>query len=264
MYKAIYTFLLITALPAVLLMSCKKEGLTTYHMPDNIYFNYMAGVNPAEGDIGMLNDSLNFTFSYSKETVKDTLLPIPIMVTGAPANAPRTYRVTVAPGATATEGQHYDFPSFVIRAGRVVDTMFVRFKRTEDLRQREVSLTLQLQANETFYTAIPYRINRRDDTVNALIMKIRFSDILSGGTNWGSYSSYFGDFSEKKVKLMNEIVGLPLDFWAPGSAFDADKGTRAVYYATTMSRYLKQQAAAGNTIYEADGVTLMRMGADYQ
>lgn len=264
MLKAVYTFLLITVLPAVLLTACKKEGLITYNVPDNIYFNYMAGVKPAEAIIGILNDSLNFTFSYSNATVKDTLLPIPVMVTGAPANTDRSFRVTVASGATAVEGKHYHLPSFVIHAGRIVDTMLIPVERTEDLRQREVAFTLQLQPDETFKTGIPYRINRYGDTVNALIVKIKFSDILSGGSNWASYAGYFGNFSEKKVMLMNQVVGLPLDFWAPGTTFDSEKMARATYYATTMSRYLKQQAAAGNTIYEADGVTPMIMGADYQ
>jgi hypothetical protein len=31
-----------------------------------------------------------------------------------------------------------------------------------------------------------------------------------------------------------------------------------------MSRYLKEQVLAGNTIYEEDGVTQMKMAADFQ
>lgn len=262
MRNAFYIPLL--AAVTLLASACKKEGLITYNASNNIYFNYRAGVDSVRQQIGTIVDSLDFTFAYSANNVTDTLFPIPIAVTGAPAEQDRTYKVAVDPGATAIEGQHYAFTSLVVKAGRVIDTMFVSFKRATGLRQGKVAFTLHLQPNENFDTELRSRSFERD-TVNTLTLKITLTDMLVAGPEWDIYyARYFGAFSEKKMRLMNQVVGLPLDFWATEGGVTSTQIAEAIYYCTTMGRYLRQQAAAGNTIYEEDGVTPMLLGPDYQ
>jgi len=266
MRTAFYKFLLAAAVP-VLLFACKKEGLHTWDAGNNIYFNYKTGVDTSRGQLGFVVDSVYFTFAYSAESVTDTLFPIPVAVTGAPAGSNRTYKVVVDSGATAIEGKHYSWPPLVIRAGRVTDTLFMRFNRTADLRQGTVKMRLHLVPNENFGTDI-HRMPEHSytDTINIIQFRITLSDILTAGDDWDSYyADYFGTFSEKKVRLMNRVVALPLNFWAAGTGgLSGEKIAYAVYYATTMARYLTTQAAAGNTIYDEDGVTPMRMGPNYQ
>lgn len=264
MRKAIYIFLLAAAAPA-LWTACKKDGLITYNASNDIYFNYKSGVDPSKQQLGTLIDTVDYTFAYSPDNVRDTLFPIPIAITGAPANTDRIYKIVVDAGATAIEGKHYAWPPLVIKAGRVVDTLFMRFNRTADLRQGRVSMTLRLVPNENFSTDIQSRLGGYADTVNAILFKVSLSDMLVAGPDWNIYyASYFGTFSEKKMRLMNTVVGLPLNFWATSGGLNSAGIASAIYYATAMGRYLRQQAAAGNPIYEADGVTLMMMGANYQ
>jgi hypothetical protein len=123
-------------------------------------------------------------------------------------------------------------------------------------------MTLRLQPNEHFGTALQRRLNS-SDTIQMLSFKVSVTDELTEGPKWSSFSGYFGTFSKKKVLLMHEIVELPLDFWSVSSLAGPERAF-ATYYAAAMSRYLKDQAYAGNTIYDEDGVTPMKMGTDYQ
>lgn len=264
MRKAIHIQLLAAAGILLLAAACKKESLITYNASDNIYFDYRSGVDPSRNQLGVLADSLDYTFAYSQAGVKDTLFPIPIAITGAPVNASRTYKVIVDAGATAAEGTHYQFTPLIVRPGHVVDTMFIRFKRAADLRQGKVSFTLRMAPNESFATELRNRTSN-SDTVNALRLKITLSDMLLAGPDWDiSYYRYFGAFSEKKMRLINQVFGMPLNFWAGSGGMSSAQIAEAVYYATAMGRYLRQQAAAGQTVYEADGVTRMVMGTDFQ
>lgn len=255
--------LFIVSLP-VLLFACRKDKLMTYNAGDNIYFQYKVGVDSAANQQGFIDDTLDYTFAYSPDNVKDTLFPIPVAVTGEPVNSDRVYKVIVDPHATAVEGTHYEWPALVIHAGRVKDTLYMRFKRTADLRKGKVEMTLHLMPNENFATNLPFILAHSIDTIDVLHLHISLSDVLTAGPDWDIYfASYFGTFSEKKMRLMNEVVGLPLDFWATSSMNSAQVAA-ATYYATAMGRYLRQQALSGNVIYEADGITPMRMGDDYQ
>lgn len=249
---------------SVCLFACNKDKLPTYDAGDNIYFQYKVGVDTARNALGTLTDTLDYTFAYSPASVQDTLFPIPIAVTGVPVATDRTYKVVAAAGASAKEGQHYEWPSLVVHAGRVIDTLFLRFKRSADLRQGKVSVTIQLMPDDNFNTDLPFMLAHDIDTIPVTRLYISLSDILTAGSDWdGFYSSYFGDFSERKMRLMNEVVGLPLDFWMK-PAYTSEQLAAATYYATAMGRYLRQQASAGNIIYEEDGVTPMKMGTDYQ
>jgi len=87
------------------------------------------------------------------------------------------------------------------------------------------------------------------------------SDQLQAGPYWSSYSYYFGEFSEKKVRLINQIAGMPLDYWSVELYSSSQHQSNALYYAGLTFRYLSDQAYNGNTIFEADGVTPLRMGS---
>lgn len=255
--------LFIVSLP-VLLFACRKDKLMSYNAGDNIYFQYKIGVDAAAYQEGFIYDTLDYTFAYSPENVQDTLFPIPIAVTGKPATSDRAYKVVVDPDATAVEGTHYEWPALVIHAGRVKDTLYMRFKRTADLRKGKVAMTLHLMPNENFNTNLPFMMAHSIDTIDVVHLHITLSDVLTAGPDWDAFfAAYFGTFSEKKMRLMNVVVGLPLDFWAT-SSINSGQVAAATYYATAMGRYLQQQALNGNIIYEEDGVTPMRMGDDYQ
>ncbi|HEY0174759.1 MAG TPA: DUF4843 domain-containing protein [Pedobacter sp.] len=245
-----------------LFTACKKDNLLTYdkaNSADNIYFNYA----PVSG----LIDSAAVSFAYSAATVKDSVFKIPVAITGSPADHDRTYSITVVSGSTtAAPNTNYVLPStFIVRKGLVQDTLAVKLLRTTDLQTKALSLDLALQPGGDFQTGIQSKLNSLFVSINVLSFKISFSDLLGPGTYWTNiFQAYFGAFSIKKVKLMNQAVGLPLNYWTTGWLTDLSLAARCTTWAIAMSHYLADQAAAGHPVYEDDGLTLMVMAPNYQ
>jgi hypothetical protein len=150
----------------------------------------------------------------------------------------------------------------VLPAGSLIDSFPVKLLRTPDMQDTTLTLLLDLEPSKDFNTN--FKNFAGYDTINALSFKITVSDIMVPGPYWTSvFAVYFGDFSVKKVRLLNQVTGMPLNYPIVG-LYDLNLNAHSAYYAISMSRYLEDQAAAGNTVYEADGVTPMVMGASYQ
>jgi len=255
---------------AVLLLSqaCKKESLMTYNAKDNIYFNFTTGTDPIR-----YSDSTIITFAFGDPNLRDTTVLIPVVVTGSVADHDRTYAVTVDPGSTAVASTDYTLPSaFTVKAGKTTDTIAVKFNRTPALKDTFHILKLRLKATGDFQTQIKYRSGSyydvsyiaSTDTISTQTFKLIVSDRLEAGPYWDQYNFYFGDFSEKKVRLMNQLVGMPLDFWSIDLYSTQRQQANAIYYGGFTYRHLSDQAAAGNIITESDGITPMTMGGYFQ
>ena len=244
-------------LPLVILASCKKEKLLTYDTKDNVYFNYVQQVT-------VRLDTLNISFAYSPATVQDSTFLMPVQITGAPTDADREYSVVVDPSSTASAADHYVLPQkFIIRAGKLTDSFPIKLLRAKDLQDTTKTIILNIRPNANFNTDLQ-KIPVSGDTINTLTFKFYVSDILQAGPYWTSvFAPYFGSFSVKKVQLMNQIVGMPLNFPIVG-LYDLNLSADASFYAISMSRYLQDQVTAGLTVYESDGITPMTMGASYQ
>jgi len=241
----------------ILAAACKREPLLTYNTSDNLYFNYKAGFQYV--------DTLDVSFAYSDASVKETIVALPLAVTGTPATADRQFNLVADPASTAVAGTHYELPQLVIRAGKVQDTLFLKLKRAADLSTGTKKIMLQLQSNEFFHTDLQFRTVGGSviDTINMLKFSITVSDILSAGPYWETiYKPYFGNFSLKKVKFIHDLVGMPLDFWSIAQPNNKQRA-EAIYYASVTGRYLAEQASLGNTILDEDG-TPMLMGPAYQ
>ena len=251
MKRLLYITIILTA------ASCKREALITYNAKDNVYFDYNTGFNH-------FVDSMDFSFANKDASIQETVLLLPIGVTGVSAATDRSSKLVVDPASTAIAGTHYEVPETVIHAGKVKDTLHIRFKRAADLASGVKKLILRLEPNEFFQADLQYRVYNTiaRDTVNLLRFTISASDILEAGTYWNdSYAAFFGTFSVKKVKFIHELLGMPLDFWSVSP--DNQRRAAATYYASATSRYLGDQAAQGNIIYDEDG-TPMKMGPAYQ
>ncbi|WEK37536.1 MAG: DUF4843 domain-containing protein [Candidatus Pseudobacter hemicellulosilyticus] len=269
MNRTIYSLLL--GLSILLGTACKRESLMTYVSADNIYFDYIAGADPATDYLGRYTDSIELTFSFSDGSVQDSTIGIPVSVTGVAQSYDRTFRLIVDPSSTARPGVHYELPAaFVLPAGKIKDSVFIHFKRAADLKTAAQTLLLHLEDSDQLKAQLKFRgTNPREsnmyisDTVLMTSFRINLTDMLSAGPYWSmDYEYSFGTFSEKKVRLMNEIVGMPLDFWSRPATTNEQRAT-ITYYGGFTARYLSDQAFAGNTILEADGVTPMKMGSRF-
>jgi hypothetical protein len=210
-----------------MLAACKKDTLITYSTFDNIYFNYAPSNN--------LTDSVSITFAYSPLSVTDSTFKIPIKITGPASSTDRVYNVKIDTGTTATDEQ-----------------------------TKSVSLRLTLQTSDALHTDLKFMSPNVGASVNVNSFKVIMSDILVQGQYWSSYSPYFGTFSAKKIRLINQVTGMPLNYVTIVGLYDLSSGPRLGVWAVTMTNYLNQQKAAGHTVYEDDGVTPMAMAAAYQ
>jgi hypothetical protein len=228
-----------------------------YYGQDSVYFNHRTGE-------WSFSDSVDVSFAYSPVNVRDTLLAVPVAATGTFSDKDRPVSLVADPLSTARQGMDYDLPPTVFHAGKIADTFFIRLKRTADLTSAKKTLILRLQPNESFKTDLRYRIalTTDRDTLDLVRFTIDISDMLSAGPYWSVYTPYFGTFSLKKVRFMNQLVGMPLNFWLNGEP-TTNVLASAIYYAATTSRYLNEQAAQGNIIYDEDG-TPMQMGPGYR
>lgn len=266
MNRSLY-FLLAGGISLLLGVSCKKEPLLKYIASDNIYFDYIAGADSAFNDPGLYIDSLDVTFSFSAESVQDTLVGIPIAVTGSPKDYDRAFSLTVDPASTAIPTENYELPaSFRVPAGKLKDSIFIRFKRTPSLKTTPVLLALRLNENDQFMTQLKFKDKRPQDpttierdTIWLTTFTITVADMLAAGPYWTDYRAYFGTFSEKKVRLINQLTGMPLSLWSVPVTTAKQRGD-LTYYAGFTARYLRDQEFAGNPIFESDGVTPMKMG----
>ena len=249
----------IVALFLFLFFACKQQTLLTYNSVNSTNNIYFCDSNGSEQ-----LDTAFVSFAYSASSVHDSTIGITLRVTGVASPYNRTYGIAVDPASTAVAGTDFVLPdSFVFRAGLYQDTLFVKFLRATELQDTTHYLVLDLKATPDFSINIPFLYDALGDTVSATSFKIGVNDILTAGAYWGDiFQAYFGTFSVKKVELMNQIVGMPLNFWT--NLNNLDLGPQAIYYAITFAKYLNAQAAAGDTVYEADGVTPMMMAAAYQ
>ena len=247
----------IFALALCVFVSCKKESLLTYDIPDNIYFNYKT-------PNGLAADSTEATFATRSLLTTDSVLKIPIIATGTASDHDRTYKIIVIDSnTTAIAGKHFILPAtFTFRAGRIIDSLPVKLLRTVDLQNKAVKLKLALQPGGDFKTDIKFINTITSGTINSLTFKVNISDLF---TAWSSsFTAYYGTFSIKKVKLINQIAGMPLDYYTKGWLTDLQFASRVGSWTITMSHYLVDQKAAGHTVYEDDWVTEMKMAPAYQ
>lgn len=247
------------ALLFLLLNSCGKEGFMTYSIQDNIYFSG-SGISNIED-----KDSVGVSFAYSDPAVTEMIVKVPVSVSGAPAKTDRIFKVVADTGTDMTTGQ-YELPvNAVFRAGMVNDSLLVKFKRTPDMKTKTFTLALKLIPGGDFRTDIqwqPAYSNPAEIRSSLLRYKITISDIFTQGTRWSYYSTYFGTFSVKKIFLIHDLTGAPLNFYLAISP-ELTASAQLQVWAVSISRYLADQKAAGKTVYEEDG-TEMKMGATYQ
>lgn len=238
--------------------SCKKEKLMTYNTEDNIYFKYTV--------TGNFIDTANFSFGYAPLSVQDSVFRIPVFVTGAPSDHDRVYNVTaVADSTTAIAGTNYILPSpAIFRAGHVIDTLTVKFLRAANLQQGVRKLYLRLEPSDELKTGITSFATNVVGELNILNFRFNITDNIGPGSYWtGVFQPYFGTFSVKKVRLINSIAGMPLDYYTTGWLTDLNLSARATTWAIFMTRYLADEKAAGNTILDEDGTEMM-MGVAYR
>ncbi|MBO9583980.1 MAG: DUF4843 domain-containing protein [Flavobacterium sp.] len=244
----------ITFLSLLGLTSCDKEEIETYSDTDNIYFS--RAIFP-EYKNGPLIDSTGFSFGLDKATVTERIYPLAIRVQGKVSDIDRAVKLTVDPTSTAVLGTHFTFPeNIVMHAGKELDTVFIKVLRTPDMKNKDLTLVVNLEENEFFTTKMQSKVTNvlTGKTRNYIRFKLSFNDKLSTPIGW---QAVFGVFTAKKFFLMCDLMNLDPEMFNQVQGSPGLSIPETLYYASFMKRYLADQKANGNTIYEDDGKEML-------
>jgi hypothetical protein len=171
-------------LPIALLVmaGCTKQTLMTYDQTasgSSIYFSQrtLTGVPITEQDIA---------FGYVPANIIDSVITLPVRVTGSPSDSDRVFALQMADTSTMQEGVDYDFyEQPVIKAGTISSSVKIIIHRTDALRDstKNFHLNMQLVPNENFNIDIPY-VYASNDTLSILHYSITTSDWAGQSYLW--------------------------------------------------------------------------------
>lgn len=245
--KIIIAFVLVVGL-----FSCKKDVLMTYNSENSVYFEPSVRSTPL--------DTTAVSFAFAGGTAKDSTINIIVLVSGAPATVDRTYGLYIdKDSSTAKAGVHFEAPNATqsIKAGYVRDTIRLKLLRTQDMLDSNFTIVFKLKANENFNTAMSSKIISPTRTLNYIKYTVNVNDILVKPKRW--LDTYLGTFTRKKLFMICDMLDTTPAY------MDTSVGVGdIVFYGQFMQRYLNQMEKDGNTVYEDDGVTKMKMGPSVQ
>ncbi|UZD21139.1 DUF4843 domain-containing protein [Algoriphagus halophytocola] len=230
--------------------SCVEDELITFQKEDSIYFPLST-----EGTSNNPNtDSLFYSVGLVPKTFTDSTVSIPVKVLGTLMNEDRSFTVELAQGTTAKEGVDFEFINdHMIPAGEVSSTIDIRLIKTEEIANDTVVVKLKLLPNDHFNTEMTTYTDVYGKAVLSHVdLDIYLTGVIQEPRYW--FEPYLGKFSAKKFFLMVEVLEFdPLIYMGNVSL------SQSQYFGLAMKRYLDQQKALGNTIYDEDG-TEMEMG----
>lgn len=240
MKKLLYIFILIGAS-----VGCQSKYLT--YSDDNGVFFYEK------------KDTTNFSFTFVDGAESSQNVNVIVNLIGTKVNYDREFKIKVV---TKNCQPGVDFEpvseSQIIKAGAVAETIVVTLKRTDELKDGEKFLTLELLENENFSTN--YKVENNKETNSKDVDKCRhtvvFSELMTAvPVTWNEY--YFGMFSYKKFVTICEVMNISRTKFLDTSYMSFG---RKAYIAQKMKQYFIDEKDAGRTVYEDDNKTEMSMG----
>lgn len=201
-------------------------------------------------------DTTRFSFTYVD--VDRQVQEIKIKTIGQVYDYDRTVNLKIIP-VNAVEGVDFEplAEQYVVKAGENSLVVPIVMIRTGALQKEEKVIDMELLENEYFKTYYDYGSGDRVTWVktNRLKQTLIFSEFMNQRpATWDPY--VLGTFSQKKFNLICNEMGIAREKFLDSKFMSY----RTNYIASYMKKYLAEQKAAGNTIYEEDGVTEMTMG----
>ncbi|GAA4292345.1 DUF4843 domain-containing protein [Aestuariibaculum suncheonense] len=241
------------------MLGCNEDSLDTYTGKDSIYYTWsVEGVYL--GTSRTYPDSTGFTFAFKGPEITQEVYKLPVSVQGQVTDYDREISVVLDASSTAIKGVHFDLPeTIVFKANQEKDSIPITLYRTEEMKDNSYSIKLNLVEGKDFVVDMKEVVldEATGETLSFTKFELAVEDILRTPKNW--YYYFLGDFSAKKLFLINEVMGIPLDFYDQDPRdYDAMR-----FHGSFMQRYLNEKRAAGEAIYEDDG-TEMVMGPSVQ
>ena len=256
----------------VLTLGACEKSLMSYEGPESIYFSMQKNANPEE-NIYFPDGSINLMNQVGDEIE----YALNVMVTGAPKDYDRPYRVSiVADSTTAVAGTDYILPEGgVIKAGQISDSLYVKLLKNDKLQETSVRLSVQVLANEHFTLNFSEfgHDGREYNVFDPRVYDLTFTSMMTKPYWWESYSTSnqvengnLGYFTTKKISLLNELYSLTYADW-----LDTDEGgtgnmnlTRVKVIYKKFALYLIKQYKNRTPVLEADGRLMWVTGCPWQ
>lgn len=181
-------FLIVAVFLVIVSTGCEEQQLKTY---DGDYFVQFEKKTA---------DSTNFSFMFYPG--KDYIdYPIPLQLVGVASDKNMTYRIMVDEKSTSATSQHYSVSEQqTFRAGRYVDTLYVRLNNTDDLKQKKVRLELHIESTPDL------KIGKIEQSVAILWISNTVAKPLWWNSDIDTY--YLGTYSNKKYELFIQVTGV--------------------------------------------------------
>ena len=221
--KLKYIFTILAA--AAMFASCNQEDIITYD--NNTRY------------LSFATSEVEVSFSrYPGETTIQ--YPVVVNSTGY-SEKDMAYTISVVADSTTAQSTDYAMPStFTMPAKAVADTFYVSLNYTEKLDTETMRLGLKIEPNENFL----------EGATSSRMIDIYFNNALAKPSWWTSSvtSYYLGTYSDLKYKYFLQVTKVDLDETASTSVIR--------HYSLIFKAWLAEQAAAGNTITEANGTPM--------
>lgn len=180
--------LLLLALIIILWSSCSKDGYVQYDTEyASLRFIYNAGGN----------DSIIYSFALHPDREEDTV-EIPFKLIGLATGQAREVGVEVVEEeTTARENDHFIIEPSELPADSITGNLRVKIKKTADLEDHNLVVTLRLCGNENFRAA----------PVNENTYRVIMTNYLAEPTGWP-----FGEYSRIKHQFVIQTLGIATDY----------------------------------------------------
>lgn len=154
----------------------------------------------AEYRMAVGTDSVSYSFATEAKTITETAIQVDLTIMGNTADFERKVDLTFDPKrTTAKKDIHYSFPESVIIPANKRSAQFqVIIKRTGDLEEAAVYLTIRIAENKDFKVGVEEWSR----------LKIKWSDIIEKPSNWDKLTEFFGEYSVTKYRFILETTGI--------------------------------------------------------
>lgn len=188
--KMKYNIIIFIAITVALFAAtgCEEQKLKTYDGDNFVQFSKTTSDST----------SISFMFYPGKDYID---YPVTLELVGVASNSNLKYKVVADPKYTTATSQHYSIPEEqVFRAGRYVDTLYVRLNKTADLTQGKVRLVLRIESTPDL------KVGKIEQSTSVIWATNSLTKPLWWNSDIDMY--YLGSYSNKKYELFIKVTGI--------------------------------------------------------
>lgn len=172
---------------AFLQNGCKKAALMPYELSPQITI-YKNGISAGR-------DSVIYSFAVKEETVAFDTIKIPVRIMGNVAAHDRKINYAVIPDSTDAPAANYELLPAIVPANSFESVLWVKVKKTDELKTTERRIWISLQTSEDFQPGVK----------ELQTYLIRLNNYLSKPASWDEIR--FGEYSQAKYGLIIRTTG---------------------------------------------------------